>query len=956
MTDLVLGVSHRSAPMALLDALALSGEGVDRLTGLALAGDYVDGAMVLSTCNRLEIIADVKSFHGGLADLGSALVEVTGIDWQDLAHHVFVLFDDGATEHLLTLAAGLDSMAVGEAQILGQLRQTYSRAQEAGHLTGALSGTVQEALRVGKRAHAETELDSVAGSLLDTALVRAAEHIGPIETADVLIVGAGAMSGLVAATLARAGAGSITILNRTLERAERLAASVDGRAVEFTPEALPAEIAKADLVVSVIGARGTVIDADTITASLAHLEDPEDPAHTFLIDLALPFDVDPNVEEHPFVRMIGLEGLSSMFADTDYTASSGVVDVISRVRTIIREEMAALSAGKRARTIAPTVTALRKQAGAVVSREIEKLEKRLGDRVAEDDMKAIRRSLRQVATTLLHTPTVKVKELAADEHEKIDYAAALTMLFDLQRTPTAAAGSAAGSAEAGMLSGAGTSAAVPVPAAAGVRAMPGTAAAPGTAAGARAAEAGAGGLLAQVPQPAGRGTGDQGRPVGPPASDARPAPDARPLPDRQPSVRTASVPGSHYVAAAGESPVASHTLDVVEPARPSGRTIRLGTRRSQLARSQSTAVAQQLAAQTGLRVEIVEVVTEGDVNMTPLASFGGAGVFVSSVRSALLDGRVDIAVHSLKDLPTAAAPGISLAAVPPRVDPSDVLITRDGLTLAQLPAGAVIGTGSPRRAAQLRAARPDIEVTGVRGNVDTRIRHVTEGRLDAVVLAAAGVRRLGRLGEVTEVLDSSVMLPAPGQGALAVECRDADAELTEFDAELRSALSGLHDEASMLAVLCERAILARAEAGCSAPIGAIAHLEGHSLEVSGVLADEAGTLLRVTRRSPLPRRSADTDPAEVRHAAEALGAQVAEELLSGLGLDPARSIGANAPGTHLAPAEAAQSAEAAQTAQPAQAAETHAEPELGTAGEPGTPAQQDRQDADEGGGAHGAGR
>ncbi|GAA2099938.1 MULTISPECIES: glutamyl-tRNA reductase [Brevibacterium] len=841
MTDLVLGVSHRSAPMSLLDALALTGDGQDRLAELALGGDYVDGAMVLSTCNRLEIIADVKSFHGGLADLGSALVSVTGIDWQELAHHVFVLFGEGADEHLLTLAAGLDSMAVGEAQILGQLRQTYSQAQERGQLTGDLSRTVQEALRVGKRAHAETELDSVAGSLLDAALVRAQEHIGPLETADVLIVGAGAMSGLVAATLHRAGAGSLTILNRTLERAQRLAASVDGRAVEFTYEALPAEIAKADLVVSVIGSRGTLIDKDTVTQSLVHLDDPHDPAHTFFIDLALPFDVDPNVEEHSFVRMIGLEGLSSMFADTEYTASSGVVDVISRVRAIIREEMAALSAGRRARTIAPTVTALRKQAGAVVSREIEKLEKRLGDRLAEEDMHAVRRSLRQVATTLIHTPTVKVKELTADEHEQVDYAAALTMLFDLQRSPS------------------------PVE-----TARPGSADTP-------AAEAAAGATMTNDPQPGAQGGHSRAQ-------------------------------GSHYVAADGTSPVASHTLDVVEPERPTGRTVRLGTRRSQLARSQSTAVAQQLAAQTGMRVEIVEVVTEGDVNMTPLASFGGAGVFVSSVRSALLTGKVDIAVHSLKDLPTAPAPGISLAAVPPRVDPSDVLIARDGLTLAQLPAGSVVGTGSPRRAAQLRAARPDIEVTGVRGNVDTRIRHVTEGRLDAVVLAAAGVRRLGRLAEVTDVLDSSVMLPAPGQGALAIECRDADAELTGDDASLRAALSGLHDEATMLAVLCERAILTRAEAGCSAPIGAIAHLEGHSLEVTGVLADDAGKLLRVSRMAQLPRRSSGTEASEVRHAAKALGGEVAEELLTGLGIDPRQAQGANAPETHLDPASAPETA------------------------------------------------
>ncbi|NUS50081.1 MAG: hydroxymethylbilane synthase, partial [Nocardioidaceae bacterium] len=200
-------------------------------------------------------------------------------------------------------------------------------------------------------------------------------------------------------------------------------------------------------------------------------------------------------------------------------------------------------------------------------------------------------------------------------------------------------------------------------------------------------------------------------------------------------------------------------------------TIRIGTRASLLARTQSELVAASLRAALGREVELVEVTTEGDISSAPLASLGGTGVFVSALREALLRGDVDVAVHSLKDLPTEPAQGIALAAVPVREDPRDVVVARDGLTLGELPQGARVGTGSPRRAAQLHALGLGFDVAPIRGNVDTRIRKVTDGEYDAVVLARAGLARIGRLDEVTEVLDPLQMLPAPGQGALAVECR-----------------------------------------------------------------------------------------------------------------------------------------------------------------------------------------
>ncbi len=273
------------------------------------------------------------------------------------------------------------------------------------------------------------------------------------------------------------------------------------------------------------------------------------------------------------------------------------------------------------------------------------------------------------------------------------------------------------------------------------------------------------------------------------------------------------------------------------------RPLRVGTRASLLARTQTGQVADVLARETSRDVELVEVTTEGDVSSAPLVSFGGIGVFVSALREALLRGSVDLVVHSLKDLPTQAHDDLLLAAVPPREDPRDAVVAQSGLTLGELPAGARIGTGSPRRAAQLHALGLGFDVDGIRGNVDTRIRKVYQGEYAAVVLARAGVARLGRLEEVTEVLDPLQMWPAPGQGALAVECRRSDAELGEL---LRLALD---DAPSRVAVSAERSLLATLEAGCSAPVGALAEVaegdDGDELWIRAVaLSGDGGLAVR----------------------------------------------------------------------------------------------------------------
>ncbi|WKU45566.1 hydroxymethylbilane synthase [Streptomyces sp. VNUA116] len=308
----------------------------------------------------------------------------------------------------------------------------------------------------------------------------------------------------------------------------------------------------------------------------------------------------------------------------------------------------------------------------------------------------------------------------------------------------------------------------------------------------------------------------------------------------------------------------------------STRPLRLGTRRSKLAMAQSGQVAEAVRQLTGRPVELVEITTYGDVSRESLAQIGGTGVFVSALRDALLAGEIDFAVHSLKDLPTAQPDELALAAIPPREDPRDVLIARDGLTFQELaaqPTVARIGTGSPRRMAQLNAWARDlgleIETVPIRGNIDTRIGFVTSGELDAVVLAAAGLARIGRSDEVTQFLETDAVLPAPGQGALAIECATTNAPLA-------ATLAELDDPYTRAAVTAERSLLAALEAGCSAPVGALADLlaDGQvvtEMRLRGVVGTTDGkTLVQLSTTGPVPSSSEE---------AVAMGRELAAAML-----------------------------------------------------------------------------
>lgn len=310
--------------------------------------------------------------------------------------------------------------------------------------------------------------------------------------------------------------------------------------------------------------------------------------------------------------------------------------------------------------------------------------------------------------------------------------------------------------------------------------------------------------------------------------------------------------------------------------------LRIGTRGSRLAWAQAQSVATGISALSGRRVELVEISTFGDRSAAPLAAIGGTGVFATALRDAVRAGTVDLAVHSYKDLPTAADPDLEIVAVPPRADPRDALVARDGLTLGELPAGSTVGTGSPRREAQLRLLGHGLDVVDIRGNVDTRLRAVADGDVDAVVLARAGLDRIGRLDAITETLDPLQMLPAPAQGALAVEIA------ATAGSDLRQLLGALDDPPSRTAVEAERAVLETLEAGCSAPIGALAVLadgeDGPEIYLRAVVVDINGAAAL--------RRSA-TGPVQ---DGAGLGRQLARELLADGAADIAMTLSGRIPG------------------------------------------------------------
>jgi len=446
VSTLVVGLSHKSAPLSLLERALVSGDALAKLLRDLSAAEHVAGVFVISTCNRAEIYAEVDKFHGGVSVVCELLARHSGIPLAELTPHLYVHYEDRAVQHLLAVACGLDSMVVGESQILGQVRQALQIAREQRTLDRPLSELGTLALRTGKRAHAETGIDQAGASLVTVGLAAAAGRLrgldapagGPgaalLAGLNVLIVGAGSMSSLAVATAAKLGPAGITVANRGQQRARQLAATVSARWTDLSR--LTAEVAAADLVVSCTGAPGLVLTAAMVREAQAARPTGRP---LVLLDLALPRDIDPDAARLPGVAVVGLEDLR----DAGSPGRPGALahdEHVAAVRQIVADEFAAhVSAGRAAR-VAPTVVALRAKAAEVVDAELARLASRLVD-LEPRTRDEIARALHRVVDKLLHAPTVRVKELAGSPGAD-SYEAALRVLFDLDPATVAAVASA----------------------------------------------------------------------------------------------------------------------------------------------------------------------------------------------------------------------------------------------------------------------------------------------------------------------------------------------------------------------------------------------------------------------------------------------------------------------------------------------------------------------------------
>lgn len=429
MSILLFGVSHRSAPVSVLEQLSIDESDQIKIVDSVLQSPLVSEAMVLSTCNRVEVYAVVEAFHGGLSVIGQVLAEYSGLPMGDLTKHAYVRYSEAAVEHLFAVASGLDSAVVGEQQVLGQVRRAYASAEANSAVGRVLHELAQRALSVGKRVHSETAIDAAGASVVSVALDIAQRKLGSLEGKTAVVVGAGAMGALAAAHLTRAGIGRVRVLNRSLARAARLADRIEASGIPaqaLTLDRLADALADADVVVSSTGAVSPVVSLADVHHALVSAPRDEAAKPLIICDLGMPRDVDPAVAGLPGVLVVDVDRVQH-----EPSAHAAAADV-DAARHIVAAEVAAYLTGQRMAEVTPTVTALRQRAADVVEAELLRLDNRLPG-LASAEREEVARTVRRVVDKLLHAPTVRIKQLASAPGGD-SYAEALRELFELEQT------------------------------------------------------------------------------------------------------------------------------------------------------------------------------------------------------------------------------------------------------------------------------------------------------------------------------------------------------------------------------------------------------------------------------------------------------------------------------------------------------------------------------------------
>lgn len=429
MNILLFGVSHRSAPVSVLEQLSIDESDQIKIVDSVLQSPLVSEAMVLSTCNRVEVYAVVEAFHGGLSVIGQVLAEYSGLPMGDLTKHAYVRYSEAAVEHLFAVASGLDSAVVGEQQVLGQVRRAYASAEANSAVGRVLHELAQRALSVGKRVHSETAIDAAGASVVSVALDIAEHKLGTLAGKTAVVVGAGAMGALAAAHLTRAGIGRVHVLNRSLARATRLADRIETSGIPaeaLTLDRLADALADADVVVSCTGAVSPVVSLADVHHALVNARRDEAAKPLVICDLGMPRDVDPAVAGLPGVLVVDVDRVQH-----EPSAHAAAADV-DAARHIVAAEVAAYLTGQRMAEVTPTVTALRQRAADVVEAELLRLDNRLPG-LASAEREEVARTVRRVVDKLLHAPTVRIKQLASAPGGD-SYAEALRELFELEQT------------------------------------------------------------------------------------------------------------------------------------------------------------------------------------------------------------------------------------------------------------------------------------------------------------------------------------------------------------------------------------------------------------------------------------------------------------------------------------------------------------------------------------------